>query len=760
MRQTIGVIYFKMVGGSSLMHEVYEECVESFMIRCCQLVMDHDDPRDFRSNAYMIREMGDGFLCSVGYPFHQNGRLKSLAAVELAEKIVDEFELFVQALDAPIKIYSTIGIARGMVKSYFSKSGRIRDDLWGRVIILLFKLMILGGWLITWPCLAENASKIYEIGSQEQRLDIDEMRYFLEPDTVPLDIQKIIKQDSWSLAKIQRRFLRDEIDGKRVIFSFDISTVTETVFFNYMWAPPLKVQKFFIVDSQAVTVEAEEVRSTMFLARVKLLEGRYRVYFVAEPAALSDMKSNIFVMNSAFVGGSYLTESKFYLFVYGVGAAFVFFNFTMFLLHRKPYFIHYVCYSLTILYILMVGSGDLYPVTAVFWNLALSLNGLFTILMSASVLRLKEFHPRLLRNAYIVWIVSTVCMSSQSFFSSALVGYVGILVGLFCYFICMYAAVRRMMVGYMPATFFALGWGVLGTGYALNLAAIYLTNLRGLVYSAYVAYAVESMLFAVALAYRTRDSELKAIADKLHALSQLQKVVYPHQIERIKHGTELEQTMPTTPSHGCVLAFDIINSSKIKHIKAKEFFRNFFARCNKIMNEGYDGKNLKAKAYRIKEIGDGGLCSIGYPFASLTDNPANEAVDLAMRIAEALVEEAELLHSPIPIACGFGIALDTLSGFYPESGAKEYDIYGPALVLATRYEGMRKTLFQAESHRSVLIIQAVVYQSLDPSHRAGFLALDLKDKDIVVRDDPAATQLYYQFLDRPAAKREVYDQVV
>ncbi len=108
---------------------------------------------------------------------------------------------------------------------------------------------------------------------------------------------------------------------------------------------------------------------------------------------------------------------------------------------------------------------------------------------------------------------------------------------------------------------------------------------------------------------------------------------------------------------------------------------------------------------------------------------------------------------------GFGIALDTLIGFYPESGTKEYDIFGKALVLATRYEGMRKTLFESEKSRSVLIIQELVYQSLDPSHRAGFICLDLKERDIVVRDDSAATKLYYRFLDAQDSKSQTYENV-
>jgi hypothetical protein len=131
----------------------------------------------------------------------------------------------------------------------------------------------------------------------------------------------------------------------------------------------------------------------------------------------------------------------------------------------------------------------------------------------------------------------------------------------------------------------------------------------------------------------------------------------------------------------------------------------------------------------------------------MTDNPANEAVDPAKRFAQVLAEESLILHSDTPIAYGIGIALDTLTGFYPEAGTKEYDLFGPGPILATRYEGMRKTLFEAEKGRSVLIIQEVVFKSLGPSHRTGFTGMDLKEIGVVVRDDPAASKLYYQFLD-------------
>ncbi|HET9239448.1 MAG TPA: 7TM-DISM domain-containing protein [Oligoflexus sp.] len=379
---------------------------------------------------------------------------------------------------------------------------------------LLLKRLLLSFLLFAWPCLGQDAERVYSVLAEAQKIDVDEARYFIEPASVPLDIQRISQTASWTLIKKQRRFHRSEVKDQRVVLAFTMKTEVETIYLNYIWAPPLSFQKFYIMDAAGRMIEPDPVRPAMLLVQARLKPGQYRVYFVAEPAPLSDVKSNLYIMNAAYMSGAFLGEARFYLYVYGVGSAFVFFNFTMFLLHRKRYFIYYVGYSVTILYILTVGSGDLHAVSAVFWNVSLCLNCLFTILMSSSVLRLREFHPRLLQFTYILWSISVSFLMGTYFVNMEFIGPTGLLTGLLCYFLCMYAAVRRMLVGYIPATFFALGWGVLGVGYVMNLAAIHVTSMRGLVYSAYVAYAIESMLFAVALAYRTRDSERKANAVK------------------------------------------------------------------------------------------------------------------------------------------------------------------------------------------------------------------------------------------------------
>jgi hypothetical protein len=93
-----------------------------------------------------------------------------------------------------------------------------------------------------------------------------------------------------------------------------------------------------------------------------------------------------------------------------------------------------------------------------------------------------------------------------------------------------------------------------------------------------------------------------------------------------------------------------------------------FGRGKEIIIESYDGKDLRANAYGIKESGDGFLGSIRCPFASPTGFMADDAARLVQRFDEVLQEEARILQSVDPVDCGIGIALDKILGFDPDSG--------------------------------------------------------------------------------------------
>ncbi|WP_218109965.1 7TM diverse intracellular signaling domain-containing protein [Oligoflexus tunisiensis] len=440
----------------------------------------------------------------------------------------------------------------------------------------------------------------------------------------------------------------------------------------------------------------------------------------------------------------------------GIMLTLIVYNLVLFLIIRKIYLLYYILYASSALYYLLLVNGAIpYSDPAVFilyasmWG-----SGTFVIFLSFELLSARSKYQ-------IFYKIGLFQIGLQTLaFLGVLLGYplaaaANYITTPACFFLCFVLAWTAAYRRYIPAYAMLVGWLLLFAILALSSVGMFSGKLVFTGWFMPLGFAVEAIAFSFAMAQKARLSEAslleertQAIKDSEHAFAQLSKVFYPHQIALIKHGEQLENTMPTGPGRACVISFDIVGSSKILHINAPDFFRNVFRRCNDIMMEGYDGRSLKARAYRIKEMGDGFLCAVGYPFQSLSKNPANDSLDLAMKFAQILKEEAENLHPESPICCGVGIAIESLNGFYPETGAKEYDLFGPAIILATRYEGMRKILFGGEKPRSVIIIQERVYHSIDRDHRTDFIEVNLKEKGLVIRDDPAAVRLYYRFLDQ------------
>jgi hypothetical protein len=82
-------------------------------------------------------------------------------------------------------------------------------------------------------------------------------------------------------------------------------------------------------------------------------------------------------------------------------------------------------------------------------------------------------------------------------------------------------------------------------------------------------------------------------------------------------------------------------------------------------------------------------------------------------------------------------------------------MYGRAVILATRYEEVRKILTQTmDIQGSMIILQSQVFRSLPSSLRKDFIELDLSAQGLNVRDDPSATSLFYSIVNRLAAQKQ------
>lgn len=265
-------------------------------------------------------------------------------------------------------------------------------------------------------------------------------------------------------------------------------------------------------------------------------------------------------------------------------------------------------------------------------------------------------------------------------------------------------------------------------------------------YASLVGFPIEMTLFSFALSLRRQEALLAEIKAKAHSYGQLEKVFYPHQLTQMRAGKVLEETMPEGEAIAAVIAFDVAASSQIKHPNVKDFLHNVMKRCELEMVANYNPDTMSSDAYRVKEMGDGFLCSIGFPFKTEKFNsPTEDAWELSKRFVVAFHEVEKEFGYHEPLFCGIGIAFDKIEAYFPSSGTRQYDLYGRSIVLATRYESYRKMLFEQINERgSVIILQEAVYQQLPENEKSKLKEFDLIDSQYKIRDDLSAEKLYYQ----------------
>jgi len=272
-----------------------------------------------------------------------------------------------------------------------------------------------------------------------------------------------------------------------------------------------------------------------------------------------------------------------------------------------------------------------------------------------------------------------------------------------------------------------------------------------------VASCIFSFFQAALLAQKNAKAHLDLETEQarnFHAYQELSKLVYPHQIQQLKAGEILEHTMPVGESEGIFLQFDIVDSSRLESSVAKTFFEKIFTRTNDIIMRDYDPDRLLASGFRVKELGDGFLCSVGFPFQT----PGGVSKELlALQMAEEFVrvfldEEAFLDHDVYGrLHCAIGVARGAVSGYFPQAGVKHYDLFGAGIILATRYEAIRKNLFATIDPTAIIIVQHQVFEALSPSEiqqrELSYQLHDLIDGDFRIRNDPDATYFYYSTME-------------
>lgn len=254
--------------------------------------------------------------------------------------------------------------------------------------------------------------------------------------------------------------------------------------------------------------------------------------------------------------------------------------------------------------------------------------------------------------------------------------------------------------------------------------------------------------------YRQVDADAR-----LHLYDQLSKLVYPHQLDMVKSGEQLEQTMPTKSHEAIVSSFDVQRSTDIAHPGADAFFAEVFSQFTELGFEGYAHNPLRSRTYRIKENGDGYICSTGYPFLIPDQSavPEDYALDTALKMMEIFRAKAEAFDYDKPINACISLAHNVIRGTFQNGRIRSYDLYGPSIVQADRYEEMRKSPVveaamtekakQMElSHYSMVIVQQRVYNNLSPSNQALFSEVTFGDEAPALHHDREASAVYFLLL--------------
>ncbi|SMF06535.1 7TM diverse intracellular signaling domain-containing protein [Pseudobacteriovorax antillogorgiicola] len=436
------------------------------------------------------------------------------------------------------------------------------------------------------------------------------------------------------------------------------------------------------------------------------------------------------------------------------------FNFFIFLSARDRYFFYYFLYYISATWSLVGFSGLLVFIDPTresinwFTNYGVVIGGQVTVVFASifaiSFLNMAEsmrFWMRAMQFCSALAILAIIaCLATD--LSPEAVEFT-IVSGSLASITIIVASISASIRKYRLAQYFTAAWLLLVIG---NLS--FMGTTQGLIpindltmNLQNIGVALEGLILSIALGYRLNLERKKTRTEmnqKYHYHKQLDKVFYPHQLSQMEGGLQLEETMPVNSSSACVIFFDIQDSSRLGYNINYEFFEAVMKRCHRLMISYYDPHELVANAFMIKEVGDGFLCSIGFPFkspGSIYDN----AVLLADQFNQILYQLARTHFQDREILSSIGIAAGEIKGSFPKIGMKQYDVFGDAIIKANRYESMRRVLIQKQRLKkgSITIISDEVYKNLSADLQDDYTKLDLHG--LRIRDDEEARWLYYKY---------------
>lgn len=305
------------------------------------------------------------------------------------------------------------------------------------------------------------------------------------------------------------------------------------------------------------------------------------------------------------------------------------------------------------------------------------------------------------------------------------------------------------------ASFFLVAWSMLIVGNVVQVLHLLgsVPDQPWIVSLNFIGASFEAIIISYALAHKMRFARLEEAQRRRHAFLQLEKMVYPHQMEQMKEGGILESTMPHASGEAVVICLDIIASTSSYIDNLPNFLRRFFDRCGHLMNRDYQGDPISSSGFRIKEMGDGFLCAVGFPFQTPPGRVSHEvAIQLAFGFLNAFDEEFSETISETRTYCSIGIARGRIEGFFTVSGIRSYELFGDGIVLATRYESLRKQ-WPADRPGHMITMPTRMYESLPLHLQPLFQQCRLSPGSAMIRNDAEADAFYRGIFEAGEARR-------
>jgi hypothetical protein len=132
------------------------------------------------------------------------------------------------------------------------------------------------------------------------------------------------------------------------------------------------------------------------------------------------------------------------------------------------------------------------------------------------------------------------------------------------------------------------------------------------------------------------------------------------------------------------------------------------------------------------------------------------ALQLAFGFLNAFDEEFAGTASESRTYCSIGMARGAIQGFFTVSGIRSYELFGDSIVLATRYESLRKQ-WPAARPGHMITMPTRMYESLPLQLRPYFQKQTLGPGSGLIRNDAEADGFYRGIFEPGEAQRILND---